>query len=446
MPDARRDIESLREQIRYHDRKYYVDSAPEITDSQYDELMNGLKELEAKHPDLVTPDSPTQRVGGEPIDAFQTVEHSRPMLSIDNTYDRDELITWHKRVVDRLDLSGKNEVTYVAEPKVDGVAVSLRYEDGTLVLGATRGDGRRGDDITKNIRAIVPIPLRLSANKKLRIPKVLEVRGEVFMPTTEFERINEGRVKENEEPFANPRNATAGTLKQLDPRVVAQRRLNFIAHGRGEISDEPWDKYSDLLQAFDAWGIPTNPLKTLCHSIDEVWKFIESFQSQRANLTYAVDGVVVKVDRYDWQEELGYTSKAPRWCIAYKYAAEQETTKLVRVDWQVGKSGKLTPRATMTPVFLAGTTVKHATLHNLGEIRRKDIRIGDIVVIEKAGEIIPQVVRVITERRDHSERKVDPPTNCPECGGEVEVEYDESQKETGRYRINPECPRSSANV
>ena len=364
----------------------------EISDRDYDRLFERLKTLEADHPELVAPDSPTQRVGGEPIEGFRTIEHSTAMLSIDNTYDRDDLLAWHNRVIKGLELSADDGLTYVVEPKVDGVAVSLRYEAGALVLAATRGDGRRGDDITQNVRTIRAIPLKLTPAKKLPLPDVLEVRGEVFMPAAEFARINEKRRAEEEEPFANPRNATAGTLKQLDSRKVAQRRLEFIAHGRGEISDEPFHRYSELIDAFKVWGIPTNPLTRLCQSIEEVWNFIKSFETERTKLAYGVDGVVVKVDRYDWQEQLGYTGKSPRWCIAYKYAAEQAVTKLIQIDWQVGKSGKLTPRATMEPVFVAGTTVRHATLHNYGEILRKDIQLGDTVVIEKAGEIIPQVV------------------------------------------------------
>jgi DNA ligase (NAD+) len=355
-------------------------------------LLERLKKLEVGHPDLVTPDSPTKRVGGEPIKGFRTVEHSRPMLSIDNTYDRAEVIAWHNRVVKELELPHDEKITYIVEPKVDGVAVSLRYEHGLLLLGATRGDGQRGDDITQNVRTIRAIPLKLTATKKLPLPEVLEVRGEIFMPSAEFAKINERLRAAGKEPLANPRNATAGTLKQLDSQTVAKRRLDFISHGRGEISDEPFDRYSQLLEAFKSWGVPTNPLTQICHSIDEVWQFIERFQKQRTELPYGVDGVVVKVDRYDWQEQLGYTSKSPRWCIAYKYAAEQATTKLLKVDWQVGKTGKLTPRATMEPVFLAGTTVRHATLHNLGEIRRKDIRLGDTVVIENGVQANETVV------------------------------------------------------
>ncbi len=440
MPDVSKEIEKLRDEIRRHDLKYYVEAAPEIGDLEYDRLMERLKKLEAEHPDLLTADSPSQRVGGEPITGFETVQHARPMMSIDNTYDQEELFAWHQRVIRGLGTLYEGSIQYLAEPKVDGVAISLRYKNGQLVQAATRGDGRRGDDVTQNIRTIRSIPLKLAAAKKFSVPEVVEVRGEVFMPNAEFARINEKRKRDEEEPFANPRNATAGTLKQLDWRNVASRRLEFIAHGRGEISDESAQSYSELLAAFKAWGLPTNPLTRICQSIEDVWQFIEEFQTKRTELPYGTDGVVVKVDRYDWQEQLGYTSKSPKWCIAYKYAAEQAITKLIQVDWQVGKTGKLTPRATMEPVFVAGTTVRHATLHNLGEIRRKDIRLGDTVIIEKAGEIIPQVVQVIAEKRDKQVKPIVPPEKCPECGGDVELELDDTGKETARYCINSECP------
>jgi DNA ligase (NAD+) len=510
-------IAELREQIREHDRRYYVDAAPTISDRDYDKLIDELKTLEAERPDLVTADSPTQRVGGEPLEGFDTVAHARPMFSIDNTYDAADLRKWASRayeatdpkllaVSDELEAArkggGKSEARrrelsekydemlaaadhggfaiaggYVVDPKVDGIAISLRYEGGQLVLAATRGDGRRGDDVTQNVRTIRAIPLVLSPRHDYPIPNVLEVRGEIYMPTAEFERMNNAVVAAGEEPFANPRNATAGTLKQLDSRIVAQRRLSICAHGRGEISGGDFATHSEFLAALAAWGMPVNPLIRKCDTIDAAWQFIEEIAARRTELPYLIDGVVVRVDRVDLQEELGYTSKFPRWCIAYKYAAEQAVTKLISVDWQVGKSGKLTPRANMEPVFVAGTTVQHASMHNLGEVRRKDIRIGDTVVIEKAGEIIPQVVRVLSDKRPPGLRPMAPPKKCPECGGEIEIEYDqrrvheieshiakvereqaraakESRKpekipapeplseadESGRYCINPECP------
>jgi DNA ligase (NAD+) len=512
------EIDRLREEIRAHDRRYYVDAAPSISDTQYDQLLAQLRKLEDERPELITPDSPTQRVGGEPIEGFQTVAHARPMFSIDNTYDAADLRKWAARAYEATDANlraigeeleaarkGSSKAAdekrrkirekfdaalaeadrvgfplaggYLADPKVDGVAVNLRYERGRLALAATRGDGQRGDDVTHNVRTIRAIPLTLQPHRDFPIPAVVEVRGEIYMPTAEFERMNRAVVAAGEEPFANPRNATAGTLKQLDPRVVAARRLNIVAHGRGEITDDPFATHSEFLRALAAWGIPTNPLNRHCDTIDAVWQFIEDVAAGRTELPYGIDGVVARVDRVDLQEQLGYTSKFPRWCIAYKYAAEQAVTKLIDVDWQVGKSGKLTPRANMEPVFVAGTTVQHASLHNLGEVRRKDIRIGDTVVIEKAGEIIPQVVRLVIDKRPPGLKPLKPPTRCPECGGEIEIEFDQRRvheieshaarveretaraakeqrqpgkipapeplceaDESGRYCINAECP------
>jgi len=515
IPDQQ--IARLRAEIRDHDRRYYVENTPAISDLEYDRLLARLNELETAHPDLITPDSPTQRVGGAPLEGFRTVTHARPMFSIDNTYDDADLRKWATRAYEatapkllaigadldvarrggtkaeslRRELRTKYDKAladadhdgfpiaggYLVDPKVDGIAINLRYERGQLMLAATRGDGQRGDDVTHNVRTIRAIPLTLHSQSDFPIPAVLEVRGEIYMSTAEFERLNRTVVADGEEPFANPRNATAGTLKQLDPAVVAARRLSIVAHGRGQVSDDTFGTHSEFLAALSAWGIPTNPLSEKCDTIDSVWAFIQKFATQRGELPYGVDGVVVRVDRYDLQEQLGYTSKFPRWCIAYKYAAEQAVTKITSVDWQVGKSGKLTPRANMEPVLVAGTTVQHASLHNLGEVRRKDIRIGDTVIIEKAGEIIPQVVRVLTESRPHDLKPMEPPTRCPECGGEIEIEYDQKRvreidsyeakvereraraakedrppetltkptslsetDESGRYCINPECP------
>ncbi len=427
-------IEQLRADINRHNRLYYVDASPQISDKAFDELLKELEALEAKHPELITPDSPTQRVGGEPIAGFNTVAHARPMLSIDNTYDRDDLNAWHQRVLKGLDIEA-SDVNYLAEPKIDGVAVNLRYENGQLTLATSRGDGQRGDDITQNVRTINAIPLKLHSEKD-DIPAIVEVRGEIVIPDDEFVRINEQRAEAGEERYANPRNLTAGTLKQLDSKLVAQRRMLFFAHGIGEIEPDTFTLYSDFLQAIRQWGLPTNPLTQVCATIDDVWQTIEAFDAQRRKLQYGVDGVVVKVNDRQQQETLGVRSKSPRWCIAYKYAAEQATTKLLRVDWQVGKTGRLTPRATMEPVFLAGTTVQHATLHNYDEIERKDIHIGDTVVIEKAGEIIPQVISVNAEARDKSAKRIEPPTRCPSCDTEV-LKIDEEVD----YRCqNPECP------
>ena len=428
--DTRRILE-LRALLDGANRAYYVDDQPVMTDSEFDALLRELQELESAHPDLYDPDSPSQRVGGEPIDGFRTVRHRVPMMSIDNTYSIEDLRAWHERVVKGLD---GQEPHYVCDPKIDGVAVGLRYEKGSLVIAVSRGDGERGDDITAQVRTIRAIPLSLHA-PAATLPAVLEVRGEVFMPFDEFDRINRARKKAGSQVFANARNATAGTLKSLDPRVVADRGLRFLAHGRGQfqgIGDV--ETYWALLERLRGFGIPTSRHATSCPSIDAVVEAIESFRAERSGIGYAVDGMVVRVDRFDRQQHLGATSKAPRWCIAFKYPAEQGVTVLQRVDWQVGKGGTLTPRATMVPVRLAGTTVSHATLHNIEDIQRKDIRIGDSVVVEKAGEIIPQVVRVETAARCGTEIPITAPQECPECHGVVEREGPKI------YCVNPECP------
>ncbi len=407
MPTPQDRILELRRQIDHHNRLYYDHAQPQISDQAFDELMRELTELENAHPELVTPDSPTQRVGGAPIEGFVTVRHAQPMFSIDNTYNRGELLAWHQRVVKALASapgSGENlfaqtspvSPAYVVEPKVDGLAVSLRYENGQLTLAATRGDGKQGDDITANARTIRDIPMQLKpADHALtQLPGVLEVRGEIYMTRAELARINQQRRAAGDEPLANPRNAAAGTLKQLDPKLVAQRRLRFIAHGRGEVSPDPFTSYHDFLQAIEQSGLPINPLTHRCANIDEVWAFIEKFATTRFDLPYNVDGVVIKVDALAQQKALGFTSKFPRWCMAYKYAAEQAATTLLSVTWQVGKGGTLTPVAELEPVLLAGTTVKRASLHNIDQIARLGLCIGDQVIIEKAGEIIPQVVGV----------------------------------------------------
>ncbi|GAB4108417.1 MAG: NAD-dependent DNA ligase LigA [Phycisphaeraceae bacterium] len=455
--DAER-IAELRRLIDRHNRLYYVEASPEISDQEYDALLRELQELEAKHPELITPDSPTQRVGGEPIEGFTTVEHRQPMLSIDNTYNRDELRAWYDRTVKAIARNAEQpsqslfdqtqpRPALVLEPKIDGVAVSLRYEQGRLVQALSRGDGKRGDDITHNVRTIRAIPLALcpddapkrKGKKPIRsvdVPDVLEVRGEIFMPDAEFQRINEDREEQGLERFANPRNATAGTLKSLDPAVTAERRLMFYAHGRGEVLPDTLTCHSEFLTLIRALGLPVNEHTKRVDTFEEAWDFIESFQQTRPTLGYATDGVVIKVDDYALQQALGATSKSPRWCIAYKYAAEQAETVLLKVDWQVGKTGRLTPRATMKPVFLAGTTVQHATLHNMDEIERKDIRIGDTVVIEKAGEIIPQVVKVVKDKRPRDAKPIKPPAKCPSCGQPIVRPEDEAAHRC----VNPECP------
>lgn len=440
-------IKELRELLHRANRAYYVDAQPFMSDREYDQLLRELAELEAQHPEEFDPNSPTQRIGDEPVEGFRTVRHTVPMQSIDNTYSVAELIAWRDRVLRGLQLTeasesgddgslftaSKQNVAWVCDPKIDGVAISLRYEDGQLIQAVTRGDGERGDDVAAQVRTIRAIPLQL--DQKHAPPPVLEVRGEIFMPNAEFERINNEREAAGEPVFANARNATAGTLKNKDPRIVAKRRLNFVAHGRGEIVG--WDQvqsFTEFLERIRQLGIPISTHTRRCENFDDVIETIERFGEQRATIGYGVDGMVVRVDRFDQQAQLGSTSKAPRWCIAYKYPAEQAQTVLTRVDWQVGKTGALTPRATMQPVFLAGTTVQHATLHNVDEITRKDIREGDTVIIEKAGEIIPQVLSVVMDKRPADSKPLQPPTHCPACDGPVE-------KEGPRlYCVNPECP------
>jgi len=416
------EIGKLRDEINRHNRLYYLDAAPEISDREYDRLMARLMELEAEHPELVSPVSPSQRVGGAPLAEFASVAHAVPMLSIDNTYNFDEVREWDARV--RRGLNPGELVTYVIELKVDGVAVSLRYEEGKFVLGATRGDGERGDDITANLRTVRDIPLSLHG----RPPALLEVRGEVYMTNSELARLNELRRADGEKPFENPRNSTAGTLKLLDSRICAGRRLRFISHGLGEARGLQEDSYQKITQKMKAWGVPVSDLTRCYDSIDAVIEHAREWEHKRNTLDFQTDGLVIKIDDLNQRQRLGARSKSPRWTIAFKYEAEQAITKIAHIGVQVGKTGKLTPVADLVPVRLAGTTVKRATLHNADEIARKDIRIGDTVVIQKAGEIIPQVVRVEHEGRDGSEVPFVFPTHCPNCGAPVvrdphEVDY-----------------------
>jgi DNA ligase (NAD+) len=416
------EIERLRSELNRHNRLYYQEAAPEISDREYDRLMARLMELEAEHPELVTLDSPSQRVGGAPLSEFRTVAHGVPMLSIDNTYSYEEVREWDARV--RRGLNSGEPVRYVVELKVDGVAVSLRYENGRFVLGATRGDGERGDDITANLRTVREIPLVLHGHP----PALLEVRGEVFMPNSELARINELRIAEGERPFENPRNSTAGSLKLLDPKICGQRRLRFVSHGLGEVKGLHENSYSQIIKEMKDWGIPVSPRTSVYDSINEVIEHARKWQDQRNSLDFQTDGLVIKVDDLDQRQRLGSRSKSPRWTIAFKYEAEQAITKITHISVQVGKTGKLTPVADLVPVRLGGTTVKRATLHNAEEIARKDIRVGDTVVIQKAGEIIPQVMRVEHEGRVGSEVPYVFPTHCPNCGAPVvrdphEVDY-----------------------
>jgi DNA ligase (NAD+) len=428
--DTAKRVLQLREAIRRHDHLYYVSAAPEISDREYDRLFRELKDLEEQHPELVTPDSPTQRVGGAPISGFRTVMHTVPMRSIDNTYNATELREFDRRVRDGL---GGDTYRYVVDAKIDGVAVSLRYEDARLILAVTRGDGTAGDDITHNARTIPSIPLVLQGRG---IPSVLEVRGEVYWPLDAFRRFNERRAAAGEPTVANPRNGAAGTLKQLDPRKVAGRGLQFITHGFGQIDPLPAATHSALFAKLASWGVPTGGEPALFPDIESVIQRLDEWDARRRTMPYETDGLVIKVDDLSQRDALGSTSRYPRWCIAYKFAAEQAESILRKVDFQVGKSGIITPRAVMDPVPLSGTTVRHASLHNFDQVDRLGVRIGDTVVVEKAGEIIPQVIRVILEKRPKDAKPIRRPTKCPVCGGEVE------QDEGGVYIrcINPACP------
>jgi DNA ligase (NAD+) len=429
--EAKKRIEKLRAEIRRHDYLYYVLNQPKISDRQYDKLFAELKELEQANPQLITADSPTQRVSEKPLDEFVSVRHAVAMLSIDNTYNAEELQAFDERVAKGL---GSRDYDYVVELKIDGVASSLRYERGLLVTGATRGDGRVGDDITANVRTIKAVPLSLTVDKA-KIPDIIEVRGEVYMPTKAFNKLNKQREKAGEPLFANPRNAAAGSLKLLDSRITAQRKLAFFAYATGEISRPLAKNHYETLQIFKKLGLPVNPHIKRAKNIDEVIKICNIWDNKRMELDYQTDGMVIKVNRFDQREILGHTGRAPRWCISYKFAAEQAETVIESIDVQVGKGGTLTPVANLTPVFLAGTTVKRASLHNFDQLDRLDVRIGDTVIIEKAGEIIPQVIKVKKERRPAHAASFKTPKKCPNCGGDVKKDKD------GVFLrcVNPHC-------
>jgi DNA ligase (NAD+) len=438
MPAAAKDlgkkIESLRDKIRHHESLYYVLDSPEISDAEFDKLMQQLKQIESEHPDLVTPDSPTQRVGGKPREGFVKVPHSSPMLSLDNTYNEEELRDWERRVHE---LSGRSDVDYVCELKLDGMSLALVYENGKLARGVTRGDGSVGEDVTLNIRTVRSIPLVILSEKlkKAGIPADFEVRGELLMPTASFKKINDERERDGLPTFANPRNFTAGTVRQLDSNITAQRRLDYFPYMLLRNGHTYFDRHWKTLSALDAAGFKVNQNRKRVSSMDEVWEFIQQWEAKRDSLPYEIDGIVIKVDRTSLQDELGFTGKAPRWAIAYKYAARGGTTKLENVRWQVGRTGKLTPVAQLVPVSIGGTTVRNATLHNMDEIQRLGVKIGDWVRVERGGDVIPKVVEV---DKDHPRGKddIDVPDKCPVCGTRVmrtEGEVD--------YRcVNANCP------
>ncbi len=435
-PEAVKKIQKLREEIEVHNRKYYVEAKPVITDQAFDKLMRELIELEKEYPDLLTPDSPSQRVGGEPLKEFHTVTHKIPMLSLDNTYSYDELRDFDKRVKKFLN---KNKIEYFVEEKIDGVSISLTYTNGLLTLGATRGDGQKGDDITENLKTIGSIPLKIPADPKSyhhRIPRVLEVRGEAFIPHRQFEHINQEKEKAGEELFANPRNACAGSLKQLDSKLVAARRLDAFIHGLGHLEGVGEPKTQDEVFAwFQSLGFKTIRHTKVCEDIEAVCKFIESYAAKKDNLDYDIDGMVVKVNPHAVWKSLGITSKAPRYMVAYKYPAERAETVLEDIKVQVGRTGVLTPVALLKPVRLSGTTVSRASLHNQDEIERLDVRIGDHVLVEKSGEIIPKVIEVLKAKRKPHAAKFHFPAHCPVCRGKVE----QAGGEVAVRCINPSC-------
>jgi DNA ligase (NAD+) len=429
-------LDSLRDQIRHHEYRYYVLDDPEITDAEFDKLMNELKKLEAEHPELITPDSPTQRVGGKPREGFVKVRHSSPMLSLDNAYTEEELRNWERRVHD---LTGRRDVEYMCELKLDGMSLALRYESGQLERGITRGDGSEGEDVTLNVRTVRSIPLGISKEKlkKARILQDFEVRGEMLMPIAAFRKMNEERERHGLSLFANPRNATAGTVRQLEPSITAQRRLDYFAYALLKDGRVYFDRHSQTMEALEAVGFKVSPYRKLATNLEEVSKFIQSWEARRESLPYEIDGIVVKVDRTALQRELGFTGKAPRWAIAYKYAARGAITKVEDIVPQVGRTGKLTPVAWLTPVPIGGTTVSRATLHNMDEIERLGVRIGDWVEVERGGDVIPKVVKVVDDK-DHprGEKEFRMPEHCPVCGGNVV----RTPGEADHRCVNANCP------
>jgi len=414
MADIKHQIDELRRTIDHHNYKYYVEALPEISDREFDKLLEELKKLEQAHPDLITPDSPTQRVGGQPIAGFKTVKHREPMLSIENTYNPAELREFDKRI--KKLLAGE-PVTYVVELKIDGVAISLSYEDGLFTVGATRGDGEQGDDVTHNLKTIGGVPLRLHDKNP---PALLEARGEVYMNRADLAKLNRDRIEKELEPFANPRNSTAGSLKLLDPRQCAERHLRLFAYAVGACEGVEVKTHREGLDLLRRCGFPVNPHIEAFDGIDKVIDYCHSWAEKRHDLPYDTDGMVIKVDDLEQRRRLGMTSKAPRWVVAFKFQAEQALTRVQSIALQVGKQGTLTPVANLEPVRLAGTTVKRASLHNADYITSKDIRIGDMVVVEKAGEIIPYVVRSEPGARTGQERIFHWPKECPNCGSPVE--------------------------
>lgn len=425
-PDPREAVEDLRREIRRHERLYHVESRPEITDAEFDRLLRELIALEAEHPELASPDSPSRRVGGEPAEGFATVAHAKPMLSLENAYSSDEARAWLARATRVL---GREPRGFVVELKIDGLSISLRYEGGALVRGATRGDGARGEDVTPNVRTIRSIPLQIAEKTPL------EIRGEVYYSKKAFERVNAEREAEGQPLFANPRNAAAGTMRLLDSRITSKRRLGAWVYSMVEAAPMP-ESQSAALERLRALGFPVNPHWRRCETFEDVRRFVEEWQEKRHELEFETDGVVIKVDDRATQSALGSTAKSPRWALAYKYPAEEATTVVREIGVNVGRTGTLTPVAHFDPVLLAGTTVKRATLHNYEDLARKNVRLGDTVVVEKGGDVIPKVVRVILEKRPKGARPFAMPEKCPVCGDPVVRE----EGEVALRCVNPACP------
>ncbi len=416
MQSLTQQIEELRTQLRHHNHLYYVLDEPSIPDAEYDRLFRELQALEAAHPELITPDSPTQRVGAAPLSEFGEVKHAIPMLSLGNVFSDEELIAFDKRIHDRL----KNDaaIEFVAEPKLDGLAISIVYENGVLVRAATRGDGETGEDVTLNVRTIKSVPLRLVGDN---IPAILEVRGEIYMPKAGFEAINARLRQEGGKTFVNPRNAAAGSLRQLDPRLTAQRPLAMFCYAVGQVEGGSVpDTHYAILQQFRAWGLRVCPDIRIVQGAQGCLDYFREIGARRSGLPYDIDGVVYKVNNMVLQQELGFVSRAPRWAVAHKFPAQEEITELEAVEFQVGRTGALTPVARLKPIFVGGVTVSNATLHNMDEIERKDVRIGDFVIVRRAGDVIPEVASVLLERRSADAQAITLPTQCPVCGSDVQ--------------------------
>jgi DNA ligase (NAD+) len=431
--EASAELERLAVEITRHDLAYHQKDAPEISDADYDALRQRNDAIEARFPDLVREDSPSKSVGAAPASAFGKVAHKVAMLSLSNGFSDEDVREFWTRIGRFLNLKEDDALEVTAEPKIDGLSASLRYENGTFVVGATRGDGREGENVTENLRTVIDIPAQLKGKK---IPDVFEVRGEVYMSHADFEALNERQLEAGKPPFANPRNAAAGSLRQLDAKITASRPLRFFAYAWGDASELPGDTQSEVVETFSKWGFQVNPLFGVCRSVEDLIAFYHQVEEQRADLGYDIDGIVYKVNRLDWQQRLGFVSRSPRWALAHKFPAEQAFTELLGIDIQVGRTGALTPVARLKPVTVGGVVVSNATLHNEDEITRKDIRIGDTVVVQRAGDVIPQVVRVVLDKRPKSAKAYKLPELCPACGSHAVREIKEK---TGEMDVVRRC-------